>query len=358
MQIADWNGKPRADFIRQEFVDPASAVSKALSDRFVVRQFRFSSVAQSDRRSLRPDIRRLPDPARHGARRRAPGARRAAARGHRARVGRCGHDGRVAVGRAAQSQGCLGAGFHRRHRPGSSVPRHPGQPHQCSPDGVEGNVSPGRRGHHANRLCGRDGLARRRGRRPDRRLAGRAAAGRRRARRGARALHGRRFRVAADPFPHRSTSRANRSRRTTRASRSSTSAIAARRSSTSKESRASSTSSSGARSPTIRTCKIIGFQRTADNKFYRHGTRQSGSARRRFSTDARRALRLSRPDSRQHRGRRVHRRSAAHDCGLRRAARRRIARPRRRTLVLRGKLCGDAGGRRAARRPRAAAEGR
>lgn len=45
MQIADWNGKPRADFIRQEFVDKGSAVSKALSDRFVERTFRFSSAA-------------------------------------------------------------------------------------------------------------------------------------------------------------------------------------------------------------------------------------------------------------------------------------------------------------------------
>jgi uncharacterized membrane protein len=46
MQIADWNGKARADFIRQEFVNQDSAASKALSDRFVVRQFRFSSTAQ------------------------------------------------------------------------------------------------------------------------------------------------------------------------------------------------------------------------------------------------------------------------------------------------------------------------
>jgi uncharacterized membrane protein len=45
MQIADWNGRPRADFIRQEFVDQGGAVSRALSDRFVVRTFRFSSTA-------------------------------------------------------------------------------------------------------------------------------------------------------------------------------------------------------------------------------------------------------------------------------------------------------------------------
>ena len=45
MQIADWNGKSRADFIRQEFTGSGGAVSKALSDRFVVRTFRFSSAA-------------------------------------------------------------------------------------------------------------------------------------------------------------------------------------------------------------------------------------------------------------------------------------------------------------------------
>jgi uncharacterized membrane protein len=45
MQIADWNGKARADFIRQEFANQGAAISKALSDRFVVRTFRFSSAA-------------------------------------------------------------------------------------------------------------------------------------------------------------------------------------------------------------------------------------------------------------------------------------------------------------------------
>ena len=45
MQIADWNGKTRADFIRQEFTGTQGAVAKALSDRFVVRTFRFSSAA-------------------------------------------------------------------------------------------------------------------------------------------------------------------------------------------------------------------------------------------------------------------------------------------------------------------------
>jgi uncharacterized membrane protein len=45
MQIADWDGRTRADFIRQEFADRGGAVSKALADRFVVRTFRFSTAA-------------------------------------------------------------------------------------------------------------------------------------------------------------------------------------------------------------------------------------------------------------------------------------------------------------------------
>src|SRR4029453_12310624 len=43
MQIADWAGKPRADFIRTQFGAPDSPLLKSLSDRFIVRVFRFSS---------------------------------------------------------------------------------------------------------------------------------------------------------------------------------------------------------------------------------------------------------------------------------------------------------------------------
>jgi uncharacterized membrane protein len=43
MQIADWNGKPRADFIRQQFGAADSPLRKALGDRFIVRVFRFSA---------------------------------------------------------------------------------------------------------------------------------------------------------------------------------------------------------------------------------------------------------------------------------------------------------------------------
>ena len=45
MQIADWDGKPRGEFIKQEFAGTQGGVVNALSDRFVVRTFRFSSTA-------------------------------------------------------------------------------------------------------------------------------------------------------------------------------------------------------------------------------------------------------------------------------------------------------------------------
>ena len=45
MQIADWNGKPRAEFLRQQFAGDASPLLKSLSNKFLVRTFRFSSAA-------------------------------------------------------------------------------------------------------------------------------------------------------------------------------------------------------------------------------------------------------------------------------------------------------------------------
>ena len=43
MQIGDWDGKPRAEFLRTEFAGNTSPVLKSLSERFLVRTFRFSS---------------------------------------------------------------------------------------------------------------------------------------------------------------------------------------------------------------------------------------------------------------------------------------------------------------------------
>src|SRR5688500_12664786 len=45
MQIPDVDGKPRADFIRSQFGGPDSPLLKSLSEKFIVRTFRFSSAA-------------------------------------------------------------------------------------------------------------------------------------------------------------------------------------------------------------------------------------------------------------------------------------------------------------------------
>jgi uncharacterized membrane protein len=46
MQIADVNGQARSAFVRQNVIGPEAATLKALSSRFVLRNFRFSSTAQ------------------------------------------------------------------------------------------------------------------------------------------------------------------------------------------------------------------------------------------------------------------------------------------------------------------------
>ena len=45
MQIPDWQGKARAEFIRQQFGDVSGPLMKSLSERFQVRLFRFSAAA-------------------------------------------------------------------------------------------------------------------------------------------------------------------------------------------------------------------------------------------------------------------------------------------------------------------------
>ena len=116
MQIADWNQAPRANFVRQEFATPEAPILKALADRFVIRTFRFSSAAA--RVGAPSDLTFAGGQTRIGAvaRRRPPGARRAAAGRPRRRERRCRHDRCLALGRAAGDEGGGRAGVHRRRR--------------------------------------------------------------------------------------------------------------------------------------------------------------------------------------------------------------------------------------------------
>ena len=45
MQVADWNGQPRGRFVEEQFGGPDAPIIKALSERFLVRIFHFSSTA-------------------------------------------------------------------------------------------------------------------------------------------------------------------------------------------------------------------------------------------------------------------------------------------------------------------------
>jgi uncharacterized membrane protein len=45
MQIPDWGGKPRGAFVKEQFGLPESPLLKSLSDKFLIRVFRFSSTA-------------------------------------------------------------------------------------------------------------------------------------------------------------------------------------------------------------------------------------------------------------------------------------------------------------------------
>ena len=109
--------------------------------------------------------------------------------------------------------------------------------------------------------------------------------------------------------------------------------------------------------------QLVTLLRTAESKYLRLGVDDRGTSGRRLPQDARRTLCLSRPGARQRRGIGVHGRPAADDRGVRREARRRAARARRQRLVQRRGLCRHAGGRRPACRARsgrraAAATGR
>ena len=129
MQIPDVAGQAaRAVGPRRSSARPTARLLKPLSDRFLVRVFRFSSAARARRVGQGADVRRHPDQARQLARRRARGAARAAGGRRRAGVGRRRHQRDVAVGRAARPQGREAAGVHRRRRLRGAAARHPGGP--------------------------------------------------------------------------------------------------------------------------------------------------------------------------------------------------------------------------------------
>ena len=254
LQIADRDGRPRSAFVA-DTLGADRPLLNALSKKFVLRFFRFSSTADRVQSAGRAQVRRQHDAARRRARSRArravgPAAGRAGDGDRRRRHVRRG-DRRI----DCQPEGAADSGLHRRRRPGAVRARRAGHARRDAAHGAEGHLARRQRRADADRLCGRQGAAQRRGRRTDCRHAGGDAAARRRIGHRADQLHG-----APTPARAPSASRCrcrptNRSCRTTRARRSSKSATGARRFSTSKASRASKPSSSGARWKTTRTCR-------------------------------------------------------------------------------------------------------
>ena len=165
---------------------------------------------------------------------------------------------------------------------------------------------------------------------------------------GARAVHRRRPRPARVPLPRRAAGRRagdreQRSRGDDRRPR------PAREDSLLRGRAAATTSgSSAAPSPTTRTCSWCCCSARPTTSTSARGVDSRDELVAGFPEDARGAVLLSRHHPRQHRGRRVHRRSAADDRRVRRSPRRRPADARRRALVLRRRLRRHRGRRRAA----------
>ncbi len=152
MTIADRDEQPRTAFVQQEFGEPDSPLLKALSQRFVLRFFRFSSSADRLAQTDRSAVRRHVDPSRPGARagaRRAVGAAAGRPRhGHRRRR----HLGRVARRAAGEPEGALDSGLPRRRRPGTLRSRHPDHARRNAAVDAERHVARRRRRHLADRI--------------------------------------------------------------------------------------------------------------------------------------------------------------------------------------------------------------
>ena len=237
MQIADWGTQPRGDFVRQAFGSKDAALVKSLSERFVLRTFRFSSSAA-----------RLGSPEEltfAGAQTKL-GAALEGARQELAGLPLAGMvlvsdgadttdasltDALLGLKAAAVPVFTVGVGRDRLARDVQvdrvSTPRTALKGTSLVTDAVI--TQTGYAGETVSLEVDR--------RRAHRRIAGGEAAGRRRAGRGPRALHRGGRRPARVPVPHRAALRGARHAEQRHAKRSSTSPTAARRCCTTKGSR-------------------------------------------------------------------------------------------------------------------------
>ena len=177
MSIADRDGQPRSAFVQQQLSGPNAKLLAALSQRFVVRFFSFSS-SSGRVQSRRPEIRRHVDAPRPGARARARRAGGAAARRPRDGDRRRRHVRRRDRRNAGEPQGAIDSRVHGRRRPGALRARHAGDARRDAAQRPQRHVARRRRRGVADRLRRPDGAAQRRRRWADREHAGGDAAGR------------------------------------------------------------------------------------------------------------------------------------------------------------------------------------
>ena len=355
MRVADHDGKPRGEFVNTTFA-PDSPVMKALSSRYAVRVFRFAS--NTDRVGAARDLSFDGTQTKLGeALQRAKDEFTGLPLAGLVMVtdGADTEESSIQeslLGLRASQVPVFTVGIGTR----DARPRHPDQPRQHAAQGAEGHEPLGRRHRLAERIPRHDGAAQRRGLRTHPQHAGYRAHQRRRADDGEGALHRQRGRRAHDPVPHPAAARrGNHAEQRARG--------AARRAGSQGEDsllRRRAALRGEVHPPRGRRRSEPAARRAAAHDRHQvlpHSHRQPRRAGRGIPEDARRAVLLSRAHPRQHRGQRVQRRPAAHDCRLRRSPRRRPDDDRRPPRVCRRRLCRHAGRRRASGRARIEAAG-
>ena len=347
MQIADHNGQPRSAFINEQFAAPNAALLKALSERFTVRTFRFSSAPS--RTTQQGELTFGGSQTRLGA----------ALSGVRQELAGLPVAGLVMVSDGADTaDAALGDALLGLKAEGlpvftvgvgqeTAVEGHPGRPHHHAEDRAQGHHADGRRRAVAVGLRRPAGHARRRRRRHAGQHAAGDAARRRHAGVDSGALHGHRGRSARAALPRlaaagRAGHREQRARGADRRPRSQGEDPLLRGRAALRD-EVHRPRHQGRQQPDPDRAAAHGRQQV-----HAHWRRHAGRAGGRVPQDPRGAVRVSRPDPRQHRGRRVHRRSDADDCRVRRSPRRRPADARRSARVCRRRLRRHRGRRRAA----------
>ncbi len=352
MSIADLDGQTRSAFIQQQLTGPNAKLLDALSQRFVVRLLQLRVLVRSRRVGRGPEVRRHRDAARRQALDRARDELSGLPLAGLVMVSD-GADTSDAAHRrdARQPEGALDSGVHRRRRPGTLRARRPGHAGRDAAQRAQGHRAGRRRRAVADRLRRPDDPAQRRRRWPDREHAGGDAAARRRVGDREGALHRERGRRA-----HVQVQGADAGRRAGHAEQ------RARRADPGQRPRREGALLRGRAALRVQV-PALGRRRRQEpaggldrphrgEQVLPAVAHQPRRADRRLPQDARGAVPVSRPDSRQRRSGVVHAGAAADDRRLRQQARRRSADARRPPLVRRRRLGRHAGRRGAAGRPR------